>query len=229
MSALWQVEAATKIFLEGEPGECRALDRVDLEVRAGTWTVLRGPSGSGKSTLLSLLGGLARPTSGRIRFRDQVLSALSERFLSEFRRREVGFVFQQFHLIRGLSARQNVELPGVPTGESFAARRARALDLLAEVGLTEKAGVRVEHLSGGEAQRVALARALFHRPQALLADEPTANLDPQGAESVLAQLARLRAEGTTLVMTSHDPKVWGAPGVDRVVPLESGRIGSESP
>ena len=228
MSALWTLRGVGKVFHEGAPNQCVALDQVDLEVEAGTWTVLRGPSGSGKTTLLAILGGLARPTTGRVLLEDRVLSALPEHHLTELRRRSFGFVFQQFHLIRGLSALENVEVPGVPTGAPRAERRARARELLAELGLEAKADQPVELLSGGEAQRVAVARALLNRPRAVLADEPTANLDEASSRQLLAQLARLRAEGTTVVLTSHDPEVWAHAGVDRVVALHGGRLADEA-
>ncbi len=219
-----RLDAVTKTFNEGAGNAFQALRGIDLEIDTGRATVLRGPSGSGKTTLLSLIGALARPTSGRIHLDGREIGGLPERFLTEVRRATLGFVFQSFNLIPGLTVLDNVMLPAYPLGVTRAVLRRRAGDRLAELRLTDKAAVRAGTLSGGEAQRVAIARALINDPPVLIADEPTANLDSALSREFLAVAADLKAGGRTLVLSSHDPLVWGDPLVDRVVSLRDGRI-----
>jgi putative ABC transport system ATP-binding protein len=166
-----------KVYQEGQPNAFTALSDIDLVIDSGRITVLQGPSGSGKTTLLTLVGCLARPTSGRVRLDGEVVSGLPERFAAELRRRRFGFVFQQFNLIAGLSVRDNVMLPAYPTGIAQRTLVARADSLLVRLDLARRAHARVESLSGGEQQRVAIARALISDPPVFIADEPTANLD----------------------------------------------------
>ena len=154
-------------------GLVRALDAVDLEVVPGETVAVMGPSGCGKSTLLQLLGGLDRPTSGQVCFRERRVDQLSERALVQLRRREIGFVFQAFHLLDELTAQENIELPALLAGRSPRQARRRALQLLEQVGLGERASHLPSALSGGQRQRVAIARALVNEPAAILADEPT--------------------------------------------------------
>jgi putative ABC transport system ATP-binding protein len=213
-----------KVYGEGRPDELVAVDGVSLSIGPRTMTVLRGPSGSGKTTLLSLVGGMARPTSGRIFVEGREITSLPERFLTALRRTTFGFVFQQPNLIRGLSALENVMLPAFPLGEPRAriARRARAL--LVALGLGGRAGAKAEWLSGGEAQRAAIARALVNAPKVIVADEPTAHLDTAATRDLMAILARLKAEGKTLIVASHDPLVCDAPAVDRALDVRDGRL-----
>ncbi len=218
------LESVTKTFNAGRPNEVQALRDVDLTVADRAITVLRGPSGSGKTTLLTLLGCMARPTSGRIHVGGRMVSGLPEAFLAEARRRTFGFVFQRFNLIRGLSVIENVMLPAVPLAPPPRALRARALARLAEVGLADKADTRVDVLSGGETQRAAIARALINDAPILIADEPTANLDTALAEGFLRMVADLRDHGRTVILSSHDPRIWDSPLVDRVVSMRDGRI-----
>jgi putative ABC transport system ATP-binding protein len=213
-----------KAFNQGQANEFWAVRGISLSVEASRATVLRGPSGSGKTTLLTLVGCLTRPTSGRVRVLGRDVSGLTERFLTDLRRRTFGFVFQQFHLVRGLTATENVMLPAYPLGLPRRALLARARDLLESLELGSHAEARVEWLSGGEAQRVAIARALVNDPQVVLADEPTANLDSDLARRFLGIVRELKAQGKTLLMTSHDPLICEAPEVDRVVSLRDGRI-----
>jgi putative ABC transport system ATP-binding protein len=213
-----------KVFHEGRPDALTAVAGVDLDIEAGRVTVLKGPSGSGKTTLLTLIGCMARPTSGRIFLGDRELTSLPERFLTEIRRSTFGFVFQQFHLLRGLSALENVMLPAFPRGERRGALVARARATMEQLGIGARAAGRADWLSGGEAQRVAIARALVNDPQVVVADEPTAHLDTHASASFMELVAALRARGKTVVVASHDPIVYESPGVDRVVSMRDGRI-----
>lgn len=219
-----ELNGVTKLFNQGRPNQCRALGEIHLSLDRGGITVFEGPSGSGKTTLLTLIGCLARPTSGRIVLDGRLLSNLPERFLTEVRRHTFGFVFQQFNLIRGLTALENVMLPAYPLGRPWRELRAAALVLLDRFGLGAKAASRVEWLSGGEAQRTALARALINDPAVLIADEPTANLDSILSREVLALLGELAAQGQTVLISSHDPLVFEAAPVDRVIELHDGHI-----
>lgn len=213
-----------KVFAEGRPDEVVAVDGVTLTLARRRLTVLRGPSGSGKTTLLALLGCMARPTSGRIFLDSRELTSLPERFLTEIRRRTFGFVFQQHHLLRGISTLENVMLPAYPLGEPRPALVRRAREVLEQVGIAHRAGLRADWLSGGEAQRAALARALVNDPEVLVADEPTAHLDSTRSGELMELVAGLRARGKTIVIASHDPIVCDSPAVDAVVSMRDGRI-----
>lgn len=213
-----------KAFNEGQPNEYWALRGIDLDVAAGQATALSGPSGSGKTTLLTLLGCLARPTRGRVRLRGEDVSGLPERFLTEVRRQTFGFVFQQFNLIRGLSALDNVMLPAYPLGLPYRELRALAEAQLAALDLGHRREARVEWLSGGEQQRVAIARALINSPDVVIADEPTANLDTVLSRQFMSILERLLDEGRTVLLTSHDPLVVDSQVVGTVVHLRDGRL-----
>jgi len=213
-----------KAFNQGQPNEYWALNGINLKVAARQVTALSGPSGSGKTTLLTLLGCLARPTRGRVRLRDEDVSGLPERFLTEIRRRTFGFVFQQFNLVRGLSALDNVMLPAYPLGLPYGQLREKAENQLAGLDLGHRRDARVEWLSGGEQQRVAIARALINDPEIIIADEPTANLDTTLSRQFLDILSRLIDEGRTVLLTSHDPLVVDSSVVDRVVRLRDGRL-----
>lgn len=219
-----ELVAIRKAFNQGKPNEFWALDGIDLDIPAKGVTVLRGPSGSGKTTLLTILGCLARPTQGRVRLHGELISGLPERFLTEIRRKTFGFVFQQFNLIRGLSAIENIILPAYPSGEARGVLLDRGDALLEKLRLTHRRDNEVEWLSGGEQQRVAICRALINSPQILIADEPTANLDTRLAREFLSILKLLADEGRTVVMTSHDPVVVDSAVVDRVISLRDGRI-----
>jgi putative ABC transport system ATP-binding protein len=213
-----------KAFNQGRHNEFWALKGIDLQVAAGKVTVFRGPSGSGKTTLLTMVGALARPTSGRVHLADRDISAMPERFLTEIRRTTFGFVFQNFNLIKGVSVLENVMIPAYPVGVPHARLRSRALELLDQLEMSTKAESKAEWLSGGEAQRVAIARALINDPRILIADEPTANLDSERSAQFLDIVGRLKAEGRTLLMTSHDPVVAEAPVVDHVVAMRDGLV-----
>ena len=224
MTGMIKLDKVTKLYNEGRPNEVAALRGVSLEIARDAVTVLKGPSGSGKTTLLSIVGCMARPTSGRVWLDGENVSGLPEHFLTAERRTRFGFVFQRFNLIRGLSVIENVMLPAAPLGDPYAAVRDRAMARLAALGVADKAEMKVEYLSGGETQRVAIARALVNDAPVLIADEPTANLDTELTARFLDIVAGLRAEGRTIIMTSHDPRIWEAPVVDRVVAMRDGEI-----
>jgi ABC-type lipoprotein export system ATPase subunit len=211
----------TKVYAGGQA--VTALDRLDLDVPAGQFLALIGESGSGKSTLLHLLGGIDRPTEGRIAVGGRDLGTLPEKDLVLYRRRDVGMVFQFFNLLPHLTVRENVELPRRLDGGTDADVRARALDMLKRVGLAHRAGAHPYELSGGEMQRVAVARALSTGARLLLADEPTGNLDSRNGAEVLRLLDEIRRErGVTLLLATHSAAA--AAGADRVATMCDGRL-----
>ena len=185
-----RLEQVSRDFLVGDQ-VVHALDHVDLEIQAGEYISVMGPSGSGKSTLLNLLGLLDRPTSGTYWLNDKDVSALADSELAEQRQRNIGFIFQSFHLIPRLSALENVELPLVLAGTALKERRARAREVLEAVGLGARLDHRPDQLSGGERQRVAIGRAIVMRPGVLLADEPTGNLDSKSGDEVIDIIEQL--------------------------------------
>jgi ABC-type lipoprotein export system ATPase subunit len=196
---------------------------VDLTVARGEFLALRGASGAGKSTLLHLIGGLDSPNAGEIFFKNQKLSKFSESELTQFRNRRVGFVFQAYHLLPELTALENVCLPARVARISAAQTEKRGSELLARVGLKDRADHKPSELSGGEQQRVAIARALVNEPELLLADEPTGNLDSKTGGEIIELLKNLCAEKQmTLVIATHDAKV--AAHAQRVIELADGRI-----
>lgn len=213
-----------KVFNAGKPNEFVAVDGIDLTIDTRGITALTGPSGSGKTTLLSILGCMARPTSGRITLKGREMSSLPERFLTEIRRETFGVIFQQFNLIKGISPLENVMIPAYPTGEQYASLRKRAMDLLDLLNLAGKAHARVEWLSGGEAQRTAIARALINNPAILIADEPTAHLDTRLSREFMEIMRRLKEDGKAIVIASHDPIVHQSAVIDRIVEMRDGRL-----
>jgi putative ABC transport system ATP-binding protein len=219
-----ELRDVTKVFNAGQANEYAAVRGVSVVLNGRPATAITGPSGSGKTTLLSLIGCMARPTSGRILIDGEVISSLPERFLTEIRRRTFGFIFQQFNLIRGLTARENVMLPAYPGGAPLRQIRREADRLLERLGLGPRAEAKVEWLSGGEAQRVAIARALINNPAVVIADEPTAHLDTALSRDFLEIMRGLRAEGRSLILASHDPLVYESDLVDRVIGLRDGRV-----
>jgi putative ABC transport system ATP-binding protein len=207
--------------------EVRALDGVDLTIGRGEYVAIMGPSGSGKSTLMNLIGCLDVPTSGEYWLRGKEVSRLSEDELAEIRNREIGFVFQTFHLLPRQTALRNVELPLIYAGVPAQKRRERALELLRLVGLEKRAEHRPNELSGGERQRVAIARALVNQPALLLADEPTGNLDSRTGREILELVDQLHARGHTIVLVTHDPEVGRRAA--RTVRLRDGTVESDAP
>ncbi|WP_413228712.1 ABC transporter ATP-binding protein [Chloroflexus sp.] len=219
-------EQVTKSYLEGD--QLRTVLRdITITVAAGEFVVLLGKSGSGKSTLLNLVSGIDTPSSGEIWVAGQRLNQLSERERTLFRRRSIGFVFQFYNLAPTLTALENVLLPLELNGQRGPAARAAALEMLAAVGLADRANTYPDRLSGGEQQRVAIARALVHNPDLVLADEPTGNLDSDTGAQVLDLLDRLtRQVGKTLLMVTHSREMIGV--ADRVFQLRNGRISEEA-
>ncbi len=185
----------------------RALDGVDLDIPAGSFTVVMGPSGSGKSTLLYLLGGLDRPSEGEIEVNGQRLDAMDENQLALFRRKTVGFIFQSFNLIQSMTAQQNVAFPMQFAGSPVKLRDQRSRELLERVGLGERSQHKPNELSGGQQQRVAIARSLVNEPALILADEPTGNLDTSSGVSVMQVLSDLHHSGRTVLVVTHDPRM----------------------
>lgn len=217
-----------KVFNQGRPNEFTAVGGVSLVVREGEVTAFRGPSGSGKTTLLGLIGCMMRPTSGRIHLREQEITSLPERFLTEVRRSTYGFIFQHFNLIPGISALENVMVPAYPMGTPYGELKARALDALERLGIGPKADSRVEWLSGGEAQRVTIARALVNDPSVIIADEPTAHLDSKLSADFMNTVDELKRAGKTVLIASHDPLVFDSGVVDRVVTVADGQTAEDA-
>jgi putative ABC transport system ATP-binding protein len=228
----------TKTFNAGKHNQFTAVDDVSLTIEASRLTILKGPSGSGKTTLLALIGCMARPSSGRIRLHDirtsfftdtdsgnaLDITSLPERFLTEIRRTTFGFIFQQFNLVKGISALENIMLPAYPTGEGQAAFRRRSLELMEQFSVSRHAASPVELLSGGEMQRIAIARALINNPAIIIADEPTAHLDSKLSGEFMEMIGTLKAKGTTILIASHDPLVHDSGLADTVVGMRDGRI-----
>jgi putative ABC transport system ATP-binding protein len=216
-----------KVFNQGKPNEFWAINGVSLEIETNRVTCLKGASGSGKTTLLSLIGCLARPTSGRITLNGEQLSGLPERFLTDIRRKRFGFVFQQFNLVQGLSVLENVMLPAYPLGLERKELLQKSRQLLEQFGLESKAENEVQLLSGGEKQRVAICRALINDPDVLIADEPTANLDTKLSHEFMQLITGLRDSGKTILIASHDAIVFDSGAIDRVVEMCDGRVVGE--
>jgi len=206
--------------------EVHAVDGVDLQIEDDEFTAIVGPSGSGKTTLLNLIGGLDRPTDGEILVNGQDISQLTENQLIDFRLKHIGFVFQSYNLIPVLTAKENTEFIMLMQKTPKAEREARVLALLEEVGLGDKLNSRPTQLSGGQQQRVAVARALASKPDFVLADEPTANLDSHTAANLLDLMAQLnKEEGVTFIFSTHDQRVIDR--ARRVITLEDGKIVSD--
>jgi putative ABC transport system ATP-binding protein len=219
-----ELSGISKVYNEGRPNEFIALAGVDLVLEDNRVVVFEGPSGSGKTTLLSLVGCMARPTAGRIRVNGRETSGLPERFTAQIRRRTFGFVFQNYNLIRGLTVLENTVIPGYPEGVPRAQLSRRALRILDRLGIAGRVDRKVEHLSGGEQQRAAIARALINNPEIVIADEPTAHLDTALARNFMQIIGELKAEGRTVLIASHDPRVSQARGVDLIVSMRDGKI-----
>jgi putative ABC transport system ATP-binding protein len=223
--ALVQTEQLTKVYGAGQTAIV-ALDHVDLSVGAGEFVAVMGPSGCGKSTLLHLLGGLDRPTTGRVTIDGHALSDLSDTALAALRRRQIGFVFQFYNLIPVLNATENAALPLLLDGINDGRAKAAARDWLRKVGLDDRLASRPDQLSGGQQQRVAVARALVTEPALILADEPTGNLDSRASDEIVALLRQAVDEWKrAVVMVTHD--IHLATRADRIIQLKDGRIVDE--
>lgn len=218
---LIRLEGVEKVYKLGDVA-VPALRGIDLTVERGASLAIMGPSGSGKSTLLHLLGLLDRPTAGRVLWDGRDVTGLRPNDLAELRGRHIGFVFQTFNLVPTLTALENVELPLVFLGVPPRARRARAEELLARLGLENRKAHKPRQLSGGEQQRVAIARALAPDPELILADEPTGNLDSTTGREILGILGELHRGGKTLILVTHDPEA--AATTSSVIRLRDGRV-----
>ena len=233
-----ELAGITKTFNSDKPNQFTAVNNVTLEVRPKEITVFKGPSGSGKTSLLTMIGCMARPTSGRIFLKGIAaavpfqqegietveITSLPERFLTSIRRSTFGFIFQQFNLVSGISVLENVMLPAYTTGEGLAQFRVRALSLLEQFSIARHETQRVELLSGGELQRVAIARALINNPAIIIADEPTAHLDSKLSQEFMAIVGRLKREGKSVLIASHDPLVFDSPLIDTLVEMRDGEV-----
>ena len=204
----------------------QALSDVSLSIKKGEYVAIMGPSGSGKSTLMHIIGCLDKPTSGTVTIEDQEITHAKESELSRIRNKRIGFVFQQFNLLRRTPTIANVELPLIYARVSKKERTQRAVEILTRVGLGEKLKNLPSQLSGGQQQRVAIARALVTNPSILLADEPTGNLDTKSGKEILTLFDELHKEGRTLVLVTHDEEV--AKNAKRIVKIVDGKIVSDT-
>jgi putative ABC transport system ATP-binding protein len=218
----YQLTGVSRVYRKGAR-EIPAVRDLDLEIRAGEWLAVQGKTGHGKTTLLQILGGLDRPTRGRVQFAGQDLATATESQLRRIRAGSFGFIFQTFNLIPTLSALENVEAALIPLGAHASARHARAQQALASVGLEDRAHHLPGELSGGQQQRVAIARALVKEPKVLLADEPTGNLDEDTRDEIIGLLDALwRERGLTLVLVTHDSAI--ASRAQRIGVMAKGRL-----
>jgi putative ABC transport system ATP-binding protein len=224
MDTLIVTENVSKVFNPGMPDEMKAITDVSLEINKGEFVVLKGPSGSGKTSLLGLIGCMSRPTAGRILINGRDVAKLPERFLTMIRRKEFGFIFQQFNLIKGISVLENVMLPLFPTDAKISDIKNRAEGILDKLNILHKKDFKVQRLSGGEQQRVAISRALINEPEAVLADEPTAHLDTKLSEDLIRIMQELNREGKTIIIASHDPLVYEKPFINKLVEMRDGIV-----
>lgn len=219
-----RTENVTKHYNKGKANEVLAVSGVSIDIVRGDFAVLKGPSGSGKTTLLSLIGCLTRPTSGSIKVEGKDISHLPERFLADIRRKTFGFIFQQFHLIQGMSVLQNVMIPLYPTDISLSALGRRAEGVLASLTMLKRRDFPVQGISGGEQQRTAIARALVNDPDIILADEPTAHLDTALSKEFMGIMKEFRGEGKTVIIASHDPIVFENENIELLVEMRDGEV-----
>lgn len=215
----------SKIFNKGQHNQVDAVLDVSFSILSNQCAVIKGPSGSGKSTLLSILGCLAKPTEGEYICLDQKVSHWSEKFLTQFRRKYIGIIFQNFNLITGLTAGENIALPLFPMNFSSKTITNKSEHIAKHLQINHRLSFKVDTLSSGEMQRLAFARALINDPHIVIADEPTAHLDTELAKDILEIFNQLKAEGKTLIIASHDPLVESHSMVDKVFCMRDGQLG----
>ncbi len=213
-----------KTYYAGKPNEIKPLQGIDLSIAPHTHTVLKGASGSGKTTLLTLLSCLAKPTSGIYQCMGESVSRWSEKFLTRFRQENIGIIFQQFQLISGMTAYQNIGVPLIPTKHTSKVIKEKISAAAALVEINHRLHYKIDTLSGGEKQRVAIARALINNPTLIFADEPTAHLDSQTSMNILSIFEALKNQGKTLITTTHDPLVEQHSSVDRILVMKDGKL-----
>ena len=222
------LDSINKWYNRAAVNAVHALKDISLQVADNEVVCIKGPSGSGKSTLLSILGCLFVPTSGNAIINGKPLSRLPDRFLTLYRRETIGFIFQRFHLLPGLSVTANITLPLLPLGIAVPEREQRAQLLMEKLSLSHRKHFNISNISGGELQRTAIARALINDPPIVVADEPTAHLDEQLSHDFMSIIGDLKADGRTIVIASHDPLVGDHRIVDRCLLMRDGRLeGSE--
>ena len=223
------LDSVNKWYNRAAVNAVHALKDISLQVADNQVVCIQGPSGSGKSTLLSILGCLFVPTSGKATINGKPLSRLPDRFLTLYRRETIGFIFQRFHLVPGLSVTANITLPLLPLGIALPEREQRAQLLMEKLSLSHRKHFDISNISGGELQRTAIARALINDPPIVVADEPTAHLDEQLSYDFMSIIGDLKADGRTIVIASHDPLVGDHRIVDRGLLIRDGRLeGSEN-
>ncbi len=218
------LDSVDKWYNRAAVNAVHALKDISLQVSDNEVICIQGPSGSGKSTLLSILGCLFVPTSGKAIINGKPLSRLPDRFLTLYRRETIGFIFQRFHLVPGLSVMANISLPLLPLGITVTERQQRAELLMEKLSLSHRKHFDISNISGGELQRTAIARALINDPPIIVADEPTAHLDKQLSHDFMSIIADLKADGRTIVIASHDPLVGDHTIVDRCLLMGDGRL-----
>ncbi|PWJ39136.1 ABC transporter ATP-binding protein [Sediminitomix flava] len=219
-----ETKALTKTFNQGKLNEVTPVKDISISIKKGECVVLKGPSGSGKTTLLTLLSCLSRPSSGGYWCMEEQVSRWTEKFLTRFRQKHIGIVFQHFNLIKGLSVEQNIYTPLLPLGLSAKELKAQASLAAEKVNISQRLQFKVDTLSGGEQQRVAIARALVGNPEILFADEPTAHLDRENSQNIMDVFTELKNQGKTIVMTTHDPLVEEHSSVDRIIEMKDGEM-----
>ncbi|MBI1930929.1 MAG: ABC transporter ATP-binding protein [Ignavibacteriales bacterium] len=213
-----------KIFNQGEKDEIHALKKINFNVNENEFILLRGASGSGKSTILSIVGGLIKPTDGEVIVDGKSIAKLPDKFSSLLRREKIGFIFQKFNLISDLSVYDNIIIPLIPGKLSRTEIESKVDKLLSDFSLNDKKNILVKKLSGGEQQRVAIARALINNPKIILADEPTANLDEKLSNDFIEIIKKLKSNGITILLASHDPLFNSLEFLDNIIDIHLGEI-----
>jgi putative ABC transport system ATP-binding protein len=219
-----QTQNLSKIFNKGKSNEFIALSDISLSIKKGSCTLLKGSSGSGKTTLISILAGLTKPTSGSYICLEENVSHWSEKFLTQFRREHIGIVFQHFNLIQGLTVEQNIILPLLPLSYSTKKMEIMSKEAAGLAQISHKLNQKIDILSGGELQRTAIARALIRKPAILFADEPTSHLDRKNAIEVFEVFEKLKSNGQTIILTTHDEWLKNHSIIDNVIELNDGKL-----